>query len=136
MTPGEMIRAARTDAGISAAELGERIGSAGNTILRYERGELSVSIETMQAIGEALGLVLVMEYRPKGLADIQEHYRQMFRDTSGVGVQLLARALWRIRHGDHVEVDRHVLRDMTIALRERYGETVEREDALDVIEGG
>lgn len=130
---GDLIRTARKQAGLSAEQLGEAIGVAGNTVLRYERGELAASVEQLEAIGRALGLRLVIEYRPIPRADMQNHYREMFRDVGGVGVQLLARALYRVRHGD-IEVDRRELRELTISLREQYGETVERQDALAVIE--
>jgi transcriptional regulator with XRE-family HTH domain len=72
MTPGQTIRAAREEAGITARELGERVGVRMNTVLRWERDEVGPSIEVMQRVGEALALRLVVGYEPLRMTTEEE----------------------------------------------------------------
>lgn len=67
MTPiGELIRAAREEAGITRSELNRRLNgplAAGSHINRIERGEVSPTVDTLQRIAAALDVVLVIEFR-------------------------------------------------------------------------
>lgn len=71
MTPGELIRSARTRHGLSQERLARRVGTRQSAISRLERDELSPSVETlsllMKAMGERLELAtepLEREYDP------------------------------------------------------------------------
>lgn len=54
----EMIRWARTAAGLSQAELGARVGTNGSTISAFERGTQEPTISTLHRIGRATGHTL------------------------------------------------------------------------------
>jgi transcriptional regulator with XRE-family HTH domain len=62
-TAGELVRKARQEAGLTANELGLVIGTSGNSILRYERGVVAMSLDRLSQIAEALGCKLVVELR-------------------------------------------------------------------------
>lgn len=53
-----MIRVARTDAGLSASELGARVGVDGSTIVAFERGTQEPTLSTLGRIGRATGHTL------------------------------------------------------------------------------
>lgn len=56
MTINERIKAARKAAGMTQAQLAEKIGSATITIQQYEAGKRQPRIEQLQKIASALGL--------------------------------------------------------------------------------
>lgn len=51
---GELIREYRKQRGLTQGELGERLGLTASTIMRYERGQRRVNIETLKRIAAAL----------------------------------------------------------------------------------
>lgn len=59
MKAGHLIREARRRAGLSQAELAERIGTTQSAIARMERGRSSPSAERLTRIVRACGLDLV-----------------------------------------------------------------------------
>ena len=59
MSIGEQIKAAREQAGITQAELGQKVGVSGVAIMRYERGKRQPRLEQLQAIAAALGVQVV-----------------------------------------------------------------------------
>lgn len=66
---GEAIRAAREQAGVNRAELNRRITgnpAPGSHVNKIERGEASPSVDTLERIARALGMALVIEFRPTG----------------------------------------------------------------------
>jgi transcriptional regulator with XRE-family HTH domain len=71
MTPGELIRAARTRSGLSQERLARRVGTGQSAISRLEADEISPTVETldllMRAMGEQLqiaGVAPEREYDP------------------------------------------------------------------------
>lgn len=55
MTIGERIRARRKEIGMSADELGKRLGKDRSTVFRYEKGDIEkVPIDILEPIAEAL----------------------------------------------------------------------------------
>lgn len=55
-SPGEIIRAARTKAGVSQAELARRIGYTNqSSVSQIERGVIGLDMETAVRIADALG---------------------------------------------------------------------------------
>jgi transcriptional regulator with XRE-family HTH domain len=60
MDTSKIIKHALTDAGISAKELAERMGRAQSTVYEWTGGRRQASIDTLEAIAEALGGELVV----------------------------------------------------------------------------
>jgi transcriptional regulator with XRE-family HTH domain len=58
---GAKIRTARKAAGLTAAQLAELVPVTTTTVLRWERGEVSPSLDYLERIADALGLVLSVE---------------------------------------------------------------------------
>ena len=58
------VRSAREKLGISQAELAARIGSTQPAVARLEAGGVSPSLDTLHRVADALGLELVVEFRP------------------------------------------------------------------------
>lgn len=56
MTAGQNIKAARERAGISQAELAERIGTTRQQIGKYENGSQDMTVARMLRIAAALGI--------------------------------------------------------------------------------
>lgn len=59
---GALVRTHRENANLSADALGRLIGVHGNTVLRYERGEVRLSVAQLERIAAALGLRLVVRF--------------------------------------------------------------------------
>lgn len=58
MPLGERIKALRTEAGLSQAELAEHVGGDGRQISRYENGRITPSLDALARIAEALNVSL------------------------------------------------------------------------------
>ncbi len=58
MMSGDLIREARLRAGLTQAELGERIGQPQSVIARWERGAVTPSFETLREAVRGCGLEL------------------------------------------------------------------------------
>lgn len=70
---GAIIRRTRNRAGLTQAQLGEKVQLRQATISRLEAGEPAVQLKTVLACLSALGLELVVRERTKGsVADIEE----------------------------------------------------------------
>lgn len=55
MTVGDRIRARREVRKLTLAALAEKIGRNKSTVLRYETGELSLRLDELERIADALG---------------------------------------------------------------------------------
>ncbi|MFF2215038.1 helix-turn-helix transcriptional regulator [Streptomyces antibioticus] len=55
---GPRLRDQRLLAGLSAAQLGERVGRSESTVCRWERGRTQPSISYADAVADALGIRL------------------------------------------------------------------------------
>ncbi len=64
MTPGELIRAARTRHGISQQRLARRVGTQQSAISRLEADRNSPSVETLEQILNAMGETLELSSAP------------------------------------------------------------------------
>lgn len=65
---GDKLRKARQEAGLSQADLAERVYGKRkhqSAISRLERGEQSPSFETLERIADALDMDLVVEFRER-----------------------------------------------------------------------
>jgi transcriptional regulator with XRE-family HTH domain len=60
----ELVRAVRTDAGLSLRALADAAGVATSTVHRIERGDLNPTVELLERIVEAAGTRLVMATEP------------------------------------------------------------------------
>lgn len=69
---GRQVKSARNAAGLSQRELAEIIGVARNTVAKYEGGQLSVSLEAIQAISEATSHPVEFFLASKELEPIQK----------------------------------------------------------------
>jgi transcriptional regulator with XRE-family HTH domain len=58
MMSGDLIREARLRAGLTQAELGERIGQPQSVVARWERGAVTPSFETLRGAIRGCGLDL------------------------------------------------------------------------------
>ena len=61
MISGDLIREARLRAGLTQAELGERVGKPQSVIARWERGEVQPSLETLRLVVRACGFDLTFQ---------------------------------------------------------------------------
>lgn len=66
MQTGDLIKKARINAGMTQAELAERLGITPQAVSQYERGIKNPKLETVIRISEALG-VLVPDLYPEGM---------------------------------------------------------------------
>jgi uncharacterized protein len=62
---GTLLRRARTDAGLSQAELAARAGVTQSVISAYESGHRQPALATLAALIEAAGYELAIEVRPQ-----------------------------------------------------------------------
>ena len=58
MVSGDLIKEARLRAGLTQSELGERLGKSQSVIARWERDDVSPSLETVRGVVRACGLDL------------------------------------------------------------------------------
>lgn len=64
MIPATLLKEARTRAGLTQAELGDRTGYSGAEISRWERGKVSLTFERLEGLIEGCGLELDIALRP------------------------------------------------------------------------
>lgn len=69
---GEQVRAARKKAGLSQAQLAERIGRSQRYVSFIESGGRSLPIETMSMIMRALGFTVEVEIRIRPLRNASQ----------------------------------------------------------------
>jgi transcriptional regulator with XRE-family HTH domain len=65
MISGDLLREARSRAGLSQAELARRAGKATSVIGRWERGEVKPSLETLRSVVRACDLDLRFRLEPR-----------------------------------------------------------------------
>ena len=58
MVSGDLIKEARLRAGLTQSELGARLGKSQSVIARWERDDVSPSLETVREVARACGLDL------------------------------------------------------------------------------
>jgi uncharacterized protein len=64
VSPGELIRAARTRHGLSQQRLARRAGTRQSAISRLERGDVSPTVETLELLLNAMGERLELDGAP------------------------------------------------------------------------
>jgi len=74
MVSGDLLREARLRAGLTQAELAQRVASARSQISRYERGDVLPSLETLRRLLRACGLELGFRIYN---ADLEDHDASM-----------------------------------------------------------
>lgn len=78
MIAGDLIREARLRAGLTQAELGERLGKPQSVIARWERDDVSPSLETVRAVVRSCGLDLTFfmsKFDDSNVTIIDQHLR-------------------------------------------------------------
>lgn len=100
MQPGELLRIARTRAGLSQKEFAERAGTSQPVISAYERGHRDPTTATLRRLTAATGHTLELHFRHENAdggvsppKSVEEHGERL------VDVLLLADA---IGHGERV----------------------------------
>lgn len=66
---GELIKSVRKQKGYTQKQLAEKAGVSNNSLIRYENGETSPSMQTLQLISNALGVDLLAEYKKEIITD-------------------------------------------------------------------
>ena len=65
---GDQVRHFREARGMSQAELARRLGTSQSAIARLEAGGVDPKLETLERVSRALGVELVVEFRPREVA--------------------------------------------------------------------
>ena len=66
---GELIKSVRKQKGYTQKQLAEKAGVSNNSLIRYETGETSPSMQTLQLISNALDVDLLAEYKKEIITD-------------------------------------------------------------------
>lgn len=66
---GELIKSVRKQKGYTQKQLAEKAGVSNNSLIRYENGETSPSMQTLQLISNALDVDLLAEYKKEIITD-------------------------------------------------------------------
>jgi transcriptional regulator with XRE-family HTH domain len=78
MISGDLIKESRLRAGLTQTELGARLGKAQSVIARWERDEVSPSLETVREVVRACGLDLTFfmsKFDDSNVTIIDQHLR-------------------------------------------------------------
>ena len=78
MISGDLIKEARLRAGLTQSELGARLGKAQSVIARWERDDVSPSLETLRDVVRGCGLELtffISKLDDSNVTIIDEHLR-------------------------------------------------------------
>lgn len=78
MVSGDLIKEARLRAGLTQSELGARLGKSQSVIARWERDDVSPSLETLREVVRACGLDLtffVSKFDDSNVTIIDQHLR-------------------------------------------------------------
>jgi transcriptional regulator with XRE-family HTH domain len=96
MVSGDLIKEARLRAGLTQAELGERLDKSQSVIARWERNDVSPSIETVREVVRACGLEITffMSKFDDSNVTIIDHHLQM------TSAERFADLLTRVRFHD------------------------------------
>jgi transcriptional regulator with XRE-family HTH domain len=78
MVSGDLLREARLRAGLTQAELAQRVGTARSQISRYECGDVLPSLETLRRLIRACGLELGFRILN---ADLEDHDATLIAQT-------------------------------------------------------
>ena len=107
MVSGDLIREARLRAGLTQAELGENIGKPQSVIARWERGDVTPSLETLrQAIrGCDLELSFHLSRLDESTTTVIDEHLKM------TPAQRLADLLERVRFHDQLQGRRELVTD-------------------------
>jgi transcriptional regulator with XRE-family HTH domain len=104
MVSADLIKEARLRAGLTQAELGDRIGKPQSVIARWERGDVEPSLETLQRVIRGCGLDLnfhLSRYDDSNDLIIDHHLRM-------TPAERLADLLARVDFQDRVQRERAV----------------------------
>jgi transcriptional regulator with XRE-family HTH domain len=99
MVSGDLIRESRLRAGLTQAELGQKIGKPQSVIARWERGDVTPSLETLRHAIRGCGLELsfhISRLDESSATVIDEHLKM-------TPAQRLADLLERVRFHDEIQ---------------------------------
>jgi transcriptional regulator with XRE-family HTH domain len=89
MSSHRLLREARRRAGLTQAELGERVGRAPSAISRWERGEVEPSLESLRFLIRAAGFDLVIGLNPTDDHDLVLIRRSLARSPAARMAELV-----------------------------------------------
>lgn len=110
MSTGELIRQARTRAGLTQAELARRAGTSQPAVARYEGNHSSPAVATLERLLRAAGVELVLSAAPAAPTDLsssralalREHRGEIRRRVRDAGARN-ARVFGSVARGDDHE---------------------------------
>ncbi len=85
MDAAELVRAARTGAGLSVRSLADAAGVAASTVHRIEKAELHPTVDTLRRILETAGVRLRLEPQPDHAVSLVGLARSIRADVVGTG---------------------------------------------------
>jgi len=97
VTAAELVRSARTDAGLSVRSLADAAGVAASTVHRIEKAELHPTVETLRRILEAAGLRLRLEPEPDYAASLVGLARSIRGDIEDDSDSTDGAVVWPVR---------------------------------------
>ena len=106
MVTGDLIKEARLRTGLTQAELGARMGKAQSVIARWERDDVSPSLETLRVVVRACGLDLTFfmsKFDESNATIIDQHLRMTPAERFA---DLMARVRFHERR-EHQEASPH-----------------------------
>jgi hypothetical protein len=101
MISGDLIKEARLRAGLTQTELGARLGKAQSVIARWERDDVSPSLETVRDVVRACGLDLTFfmsKFDDSNVTIIDQHLRMTPAERFA---DLMARVRFHDRRKQH-----------------------------------
>ncbi len=90
MSIGELITAARSNAGLTQAELAQRAGTSQAAVARYESDRVSPSVSTLERVLRAAGEQLMISSEPGAQLDLSGEKANLVRSHK-VEINELAR---------------------------------------------
>lgn len=82
VTPSDVLRNLRQEAGLSQREFASRAGTSQSTLSAYERGEKSPTLDTLERLASSVGKVPVVTFLP-GLGTVCRTLREHFTNVNG-----------------------------------------------------
>lgn len=72
MSPSTLVKEARLSAGLTQAQLAERLGTTQPVIARLERADANPTFETVERALDAAGFSIELRARPRALPEVDE----------------------------------------------------------------
>ena len=97
MTPGELIRTARRDAGLTQQSLATRLGTTQSAVARLERDAASPRVDTLRRALAACGRELDLAARPRKSSIDEAQVAERLRIPAGERIRIFERSYANVR---------------------------------------